>query len=333
MLYAIVAALAIIVDQWVKYWTADTIAFNSGIKEFIPGVLSLVNVHNDGAAFSMLAGGGARIYFIILTGIFTVAVILALATRFISGRFARWSLVMVTAGGISNCIDRIIYGYVQDMFKVELFDFAVFNVADIFITVFAFLFALAMIFEKDPEPDDLDQAIFAEDNESEDRPSRRRKAEKAEKAEEAPAERMPRLPRMSASREVSPEEAAKKPAAPSRKERRARYEEEYEQYKARRAARQQEEGPAAAAAAAAAAFQKSAPVKSSDPFAEWEKTAAKPEAGLKPAPAPQNPPIDELPVQKEDLPAPTASDPEKVSAAPASNSLSFDLDDILSEFK
>ena len=101
-----------------------------------------------GAAFSFLSGSGARIYFIIATGVFTVLVIIALATNFISGKVSRWSLVLVTAGGLANCIDRVIYGYVQDMFKVELFNFAIFNVADVFITVFAIVFVLAMIFEK-----------------------------------------------------------------------------------------------------------------------------------------------------------------------------------------
>ena len=155
MLYSIVGLLVIILDQAVKYWVSNTL-FGTDIVKFIPGVLSLVNVHNDGAAFSFLSGSGARIYFIIATGIFTLLVIIALATNFISGRLSRWSIVMVTAGGLANCIDRIIYGYVQDMFKVELFNFAIFNVADVFITVFAIIFVLAMIFEK-PEEDPLDE--------------------------------------------------------------------------------------------------------------------------------------------------------------------------------
>ena len=114
MLYSIVGLLVIILDQAVKYWVQNTL-FGTDIVKFIPGVISLVNVHNDGAAFSFLSGSGARIYFIIATGVFTVLVIIALATNFISGKLSRWSLVLVTAGGLSNCIDRVIYGYVQDV--------------------------------------------------------------------------------------------------------------------------------------------------------------------------------------------------------------------------
>ena len=135
MLYSIVGLLVIILDQAVKFWVSNTL-FGTDVVRFIPGVISLVNVHNDGAAFSFLSGQGARIYFIIATGVFVLLVIIALATNFIRGKFARWCLVFVAAGGIANMIDRVIYGYVQDMFKVELFNFAIFNVADVFITVF-----------------------------------------------------------------------------------------------------------------------------------------------------------------------------------------------------
>jgi len=160
MLYAIVGILVIILDQGVKYWVTTNLMVGSVTEPIIPGVLSLVRLHNDGAAFSFLAGGGARIYFIILTAVFTIAVIIALATNFINGRFGRWCLVLVTAGGLSNCLDRVLYGYVVDMFKIDLFDFAVFNVADIFITVFALLFIIYIIFGgegKDEHEDEFDE--------------------------------------------------------------------------------------------------------------------------------------------------------------------------------
>ena len=137
MLYAIIGMLVIIADQWIKFWVAGHLTLNEEIQTIIPGILSLVNVHNDGAAFGFLSGSGARIPFIILAGVFAVVVIIALATKLISGKLARWSIVLVTAGGLSNCLDRVIYGYVQDMFKFDFINFPVFNLADVFITVFA----------------------------------------------------------------------------------------------------------------------------------------------------------------------------------------------------
>ena len=140
MLYSIIGILVIIFDQLVKYWVDENINYLNPSIELIPNVLSLVRVQNDGAAFSFLQGGGARIWFVALTAIFAILVVIALATNFISGRFGRWCLVFITAGGLSNMIDRVRFGYVIDMFKIELFDFAVFNVADIFITVFCIAF-------------------------------------------------------------------------------------------------------------------------------------------------------------------------------------------------
>lgn len=243
MLYAIIALLVIILDQWVKFWVAGAIPLESTGVGLIPGVISLVNVHNTGAAFSLFAGSNARIYFIIITAVFTLAVIIALATKFISGTASRWALVLMTAGGLSNCIDRVIYGYVQDMFKFEpLPKFPVFNVADIVLTVFCFVFVLAVIFEKDRRKDqDYDDLYNAEDEEEEEEeeiPAPKKASRKAQKKarreyyeeeEEEPAPRPARQPKAEPERQ------------PSRRERQAMYDEEYERIKAQREARRRAE--------------------------------------------------------------------------------------------
>ena len=187
MLYAIVAVLIVIVDQAMKLWVGGNIVLGEGIKTLIPGVVSLVNVHNTGAAFGFLSGANAQLWLIILCAVLVVAVIVALATNLISGSLGRWSAVCIMAGGVGNCIDRIINGYVQDMFKTEFIDFPIFNVADIFIVVFGILFILYVLFggkkkhyEDDDEDDDED------DEEEDDLPPVRRRQRAA--VEEAPAE-------------------------------------------------------------------------------------------------------------------------------------------------
>ena len=124
MLYSIIGILVIILDQLVKYFVDQNINWTKPVIELIPNVLSLVRVQNDGAAFSFLSGGSARIWFIALTAIFAILVVIALATNFVSGRFGRWCLVFITAGGLSNMIDRIRFGFVIDMFRIDMFDFA-----------------------------------------------------------------------------------------------------------------------------------------------------------------------------------------------------------------
>ena len=137
MLYAIVALLILVADQALKYWVGVHIELDVGEKDLIPGILHLTRVHNTGAAFSFLEG--ARWLFVILCLAFVAGVIVLLVTGFIRGRAARWMAVLVGAGGLGNCIDRIVSGYVVDMFEFSFtifgWRFPVFNVADIFITL------------------------------------------------------------------------------------------------------------------------------------------------------------------------------------------------------
>ena len=359
MLYCIVGLLVIILDQAVKFWVTNTL-FGSDIVKFIPGLISLVNVHNDGAAFSFLSGGGARIYFIVLTAVFALLVIVALATNFISGRVSRWCLVLITAGGLANCIDRVIYGYVVDMFKVEIFNFAVFNVADIFITVFAIIFAIAMIFERQDDDDEDDYDDEEEDDNYEEKPKRRKLFSRRERdmeddivdedEDEVLPARRARKPR-NAEPEIQPSGHVKPGALnePGRKTRKPNYSKEYEQYKAERAARERNAAPAQAKPAA--------PADNDNPFAEWERANARvdsqrgsspaaramganppsynraPAAQAKVAAQPQAPAEVKAPVQPEvKAPAPErAKAPAKVENPVAS--VDFDLDDILNEFK
>ena len=144
MLYAIVVVLVLIADQLVKYWVTANITLNSGSVELIPGILKLVNIHNDGAAFSLFPG--YRWIFVGLAAAVTIGVILALIFHWIKSGFGRWMAVLTMAGALGNAIDRAIYGYVVDMFVIEPVKFIqVFNVADIFITVGGILFCLYLI--------------------------------------------------------------------------------------------------------------------------------------------------------------------------------------------
>ena len=351
MLYAIIGMLVIIADQWIKFWVAGHLTLNEEIQTIIPGILSLVNVHNDGAAFGFLSGSGARIPFIILAGVFAVVVIIALATKLISGKLARWSIVLVTAGGLSNCLDRVIYGYVQDMFKFDFINFPVFNLADVFITVFAVLFALAVIFGKTRKDDEEDD-FFDEDDEEEEEEAPRvsRRKQRREKRRAAAAQREVEED------EEEEEEPVKKPKKMSRKQRKA-------------AEAEAEETAAAVSAPKKVAKQ---PAKQEDPFADWDranakanavkarrsevvaaasKPAAKPAAPVQKQPAIQQPVRNNAQVAaaasaktaapasaKSTAPAakPAATTAPKPAAKPAAKPVveeEFSLDDILNEFK
>ena len=188
MLYASVAALIVVIDQYVKYWVSNNIGLGGeDVRTIIPGILGLVNIRNDGAAFGFLSGG--RIWFILIAGVLVVVAIILLATKAIKNPAARWALVMITAGGVGNAIDRVINGYVQDMFKTLFTDFAIFNVADIFITVGGILFIICIIFGRDPNKEersvrrsrrlrDEEEDEDEEDEDEEDEPRRPSRAER-----------------------------------------------------------------------------------------------------------------------------------------------------------
>ena len=153
MLYAFVVVIILIVDQAVKFWASTNLV--DATVPLIPGVIQLTYTQNTGAAFGILSTGGWRWFFVILTIVVAIAAIVLLAKNIIKGKLGRWMLVLVIAGGLGNCIDRLFNGYVVDMFQFQfkIFgqDFAIFNVADIFITVGGIIFCLYLIFHKEPE--------------------------------------------------------------------------------------------------------------------------------------------------------------------------------------
>lgn len=184
MLYAIIAAIILIGDQWLKYWVTVNITLSTGEAALIPGVVKLVNIHNNGAAFGLLGDAEyARWLFLGVAALFVIVIIVVLAKHMFKSRFANWCAVLALAGAVGNCIDRALYGYVVDMFKVEFMDFAVFNVADIFLVLACFAFIIYLIVDifKGGRSDDDD------DDEEEEKP--RRSERKAERKAEPKPER------------------------------------------------------------------------------------------------------------------------------------------------
>lgn len=179
MLYAIIAAIILIGDQWLKYWVTVNITLSTGEAALIPGVVKLVNIHNSGAAFGLLGDAAyARWLFLGVAALFIIVIIVVLAKHMFKSRFANWCAVLALAGAVGNCIDRALYGYVVDMFKVEFMNFAVFNVADIFLVVACLAFIIYLIVDifRGGKSDDDD------DDEEEEKPrkSERRAERKAE---------------------------------------------------------------------------------------------------------------------------------------------------------
>lgn len=143
MLAAVITAVAVLLDQISKSIVVNGLPLY-GEASFIPGVLSFYHTRNTGAAFSMLSD--RRWVFMLLSFVAIVAITVMLYFWRSRHVLLTVSLSMILGGGIGNMIDRIVNGYVTDFFRVDFVDFAVFNVADSFITVGAVLLGVYIIF-------------------------------------------------------------------------------------------------------------------------------------------------------------------------------------------
>ena len=142
MLAAIIAIFAVIADQVTKYIVVQNIEYRDSVP-FIKGFMSFYHTRNTGAAISMFSDN--RWVFMVFSAISMVIIIYLLAKEYKRHTLLNVSLAMVLGGGVGNMIDRIRLGYVVDFFRTDFVDFAIFNVADCFITVGAVLLGIYVV--------------------------------------------------------------------------------------------------------------------------------------------------------------------------------------------
>lgn len=133
-----VFAVAVGLDQWVKYLVETRLDLHDKV-DVLP-FLALFRTFNTGIAFSMLSWFGDKGLIAVTLGV--VAFILYLAWRSDPAQvFARLGFTLILGGAIGNLIDRAVYGHVVDyvLFHTPVWSFAVFNLADVFITAGAAL--------------------------------------------------------------------------------------------------------------------------------------------------------------------------------------------------
>lgn len=148
LFYALFALAIVGVDQLVKYLIIANIPLY-GSEALLPGIMKLTYVQNTGAAFSMLSG--MQWVFIVVFVLLTVILVYEYFKKPLPfTKFERWCIAAVYGGGLGNVIDRIFRGYVVDMFQTEFMEFAIFNVADIFITCGCIALMIHIVFFNKP---------------------------------------------------------------------------------------------------------------------------------------------------------------------------------------
>lgn len=119
--------LVLLVDRLVK-WIHLTVAENQ-------------TVHNSGMAFGMFQGNSA---FILIVSLLLLAACFFLLRKTRPTGLAPIALSMIAGGALGNMIDRLLHGYVIDMFP--FFGWFVFNVADVGVVAGAVLCGWSLLF-------------------------------------------------------------------------------------------------------------------------------------------------------------------------------------------
>ena len=132
---AIICAVAVlIIDQLTKYYIISSFSLGQS-ADFIRGLIDIVYIHNEGAAWGMLSG--RTWILIIFTALAMVYCGFLLWKYGKNNKLMLMGLSLVISGGVGNLIDRLFRGgKVIDFLHFEFWpEFPVFNVADCAIVV------------------------------------------------------------------------------------------------------------------------------------------------------------------------------------------------------
>ena len=137
------AALAFALDQITKWLILASFALGDSVT--VTSFFNVVRVHNEGAAFSFLAGAsGWQRWFFTAIGIAASVFIVWMLRSHPGQKLFAFALSCILSGAIGNVLDRLVHGYVVDWldfhwsFLAGLFPgghFPSFNLADTFISI------------------------------------------------------------------------------------------------------------------------------------------------------------------------------------------------------
>lgn len=128
IILVLIGIILIVIDQTAKFLLSG--------KNFtlISNLLDVNYSQNEGIAFGIFNGD-------LLIIMAVTAVIIGFLIKLIINYFNKekylyaTSLILVVSGGISNFIDRLLRGTVVDYLNITFFNFPIFNIADMLITI------------------------------------------------------------------------------------------------------------------------------------------------------------------------------------------------------
>ena len=147
----ILSIILVLFDQLSKILIVNYVGLDKPIV-VIRNFLQIDGVYNTGAAFSMLNG---KHFFLVFMSVAAFLFITYLMKDFSLKRRPLYSisLVLIYSGTIGNMIDRIFNPHgVFDFIEFLFVDFAIFNIADCYLTIGMIILAIHLLFfeKKDP---------------------------------------------------------------------------------------------------------------------------------------------------------------------------------------
>jgi len=128
--YLILVSTLITIDQISKYIVSINNDYFLNKDLFI---FSFNYVRNYGAAFNLFEGN--RIFLSSISVVSSLFLIYFIFFKETLSSLNRYGLSYILAGSLGNGIDRLINAYVIDFINIKIFDFPIFNIADISINI------------------------------------------------------------------------------------------------------------------------------------------------------------------------------------------------------
>jgi len=146
LLFWLAAIVGLQLDRWTKDWVMATFELGESWPLW-PDVFHFTFVENPGAAFSWFSGYGLQLRWLSLLVSVGLMLVACFGPRMV--RLDQVGLGFLFAGAFGNGIDRFAAGRVVDFLDFRLINFAVFNVADVFINLGVLCFLVSLFL---PEP-------------------------------------------------------------------------------------------------------------------------------------------------------------------------------------
>lgn len=140
-----VVALLVGFDQLTKFLVLNYVKPVDAVP-VLDKIIQFRYTENTGAAFSIFSDKTWLLS--IFTGVMIIAGLLYLFLGKADNKLQYAAVILVISGGLGNLIDRIARGFVIDFIEYLFMEYAVFNVADIFVTIGAVLLVVSVLVPK-----------------------------------------------------------------------------------------------------------------------------------------------------------------------------------------